>query len=561
MPGMNKEPRLRFTDEERADPALESPIRKAENAAKKAGRAQEKIPKKGVKKRTVDPTTGKMTVRLQFEDKKPPSKLVHHLQDTPAEMTANIVHKEIRESEDDNVGVESAHKSEEAAESAAKHLRDGYRSHKLQPYRKSARAEKKLQKANIQVLYQQSLQNNPQFSSNPISRMRQKQAIKRQYAAAKRSSQAYHAAGQAVSLAPQAAKRTVQGAKQFLMRHRKGLGVVVAFLVMLCFLLNTVSSCSVMVQSVGSVLAGSTFPSQDADMLGAEAAYAAMEAELQAYLDNYENTHDYDEYFFDLDEIGHDPYVLIAILSAYHSGEWTLPEVDGTLTMLFRKQYILTEDVTQEFQPATSPDPNGNPITTTEVYQLCHVTLKNMDLSHLPVYIMGEDKVSSYAVYMATLGNRPDLFPQSDFPHASVPIDPPKYDVPPEALADERFAVIHREAEKYLGYPYVWGGSNPSTSFDCSGYVSWVINHSGWNVGRLGAQGLCNLCTPVSKSNVRPGDLVFFKGTYDTPGVSHVGIYVGNDVMIHCGNPIPYTNLKSNYWQQHFYTYGRLPAP
>ena len=268
-----------------------------------------------------------------------------------------------------------------------------------------------------------------------------------------------------------------------------------------------------------------------------------------------------------MDTIEHDPYVLISMITALHQGEWTLDEVQGTLQMLFDRQYILTEDVVAETRYRTETDTwtdaDGN--THTDTYQvpydyyICTVTLENFNLSHVPVYIMSEEQLGMYATYMATLGNRPDLFPGSGYIGKYVEGSYTDYDIPPEALDDEVFAAIIKEAEKYLGYPYVWGGSSPSTSFDCSGFVSWVINHSGWDVGRLGAQGLCNICTPVSSANVKPGDLVFFTGTYDTPGVSHVGIYVGNNMMIHCGDPISYANLNSSYWQSHFYRYGRLP--
>ena len=311
--------------------------------------------------------------------------------------------------------------------------------------------------------------------------------------------------------------------------------------------------------------------------------YERLKQELQNKLDNYEYTHDYDEYSYDLDEIEHDPYVLISILSALHPGEWTLSDVEDTLGMLFEKQYILTETVTSEIRYRTETvikerhakdpvtgvylyDEYGDPVMeeyedeeeVPYTYYKCHVELENFNLSHVPVYIMSEEQLSAYAVYISTLGNRPDLFPDSEYiPKRENGYT--DYEIPPEALEDEVFAAMITEAEKYLGYPYVWGGSNPNTSFDCSGFVSWVINHSGWNVGRLGAQGLCNICTLVSSSNVKPGDLVFFEGTYDTDGVSHVGIYVGNNMMIHCGDPISYTNLNSSYWQTHFYAYGRLP--
>ena len=262
-----------------------------------------------------------------------------------------------------------------------------------------------------------------------------------------------------------------------------------------------------------------------------------------------------------------DPYVLISILSALHDGVFTLAEVQGELEMLFEKQYILTETVTMQIRYRTKMmviiGPYGVPqvITYQEPYEyyICTVKLKNKDLSHLPVEVLTEEQLSAYSLYMRTLGNRPDLFGQAQYPNASTIKQPTYYDIPPEALKDDKFAAMMEEATKYIGYPYVWGGSSPSTSFDCSGYISWVLNHSGWNVGRQTAQGLYNLCTPVSAAQVKPGDLVFFKGTYDTPGVSHCGIYVGNSIMLHCGDPISYTNLNSKYWQEHFYSYGRLP--
>lgn len=551
-----KQPRLRFTKEERKDPALEKPIRRADRAAARADKAQAAIPKKKVRERAVDPDTGAVTVHLRFEDKKkPPSKLSHTLRDAPSGTVLGLVHREIGEAQEDNVGVEAAHKSEQAAEAAGRLVREGYHSHKLRPYRKAAAAERKLEKANINALYQKSLRENPQLASNPVSRWRQKQAIKGQYAAARRAGQAGTATGQAAVQTARSAKAAAKKSKQtadFVRRHKKGFLAAGGLLLAVAFFLNCMSSCSVLFSGVGSGVAGSTYPSTDEAMLGGEAAYAGMEAELQAYLDSYEDTHDYDEYHYDLGEIGHDPYVLISLLTAYHQGAWTLEQVQPTLEMLFDRQYHLTESVV----PETRYDADDEPYT----YYICYVTLEVTDLSHLPVYIMGEDQLSMYATYMATLGNRPDLFPQDQYPGASVVEDYLDYDVPPEALEDEQFAAMLAEAEKYLGFPYVWGGSSPSTSFDCSGFVSWVINHSGWDVGRLGAQSLFNLCTPVSAANAKPGDLVFFTGTYDsgTP-VSHCGIYVGGGMMIHCGSPISYADLSSSYWQEHLYSYARLP--
>ena len=569
---MKREPRLQFSDADLAEPKLKKPIKRVKKAEAKADKAQAKIPKKTVvkKERGFDPATGKVKTQLRFEEvdkKKPPSKLTHAVQDAPANLILSQVHREVRQSEDDNVGVEAAHKVEQAVESGGRLVQSAHRAHQLKPYRAAIRAEKKLERANLDALQKKAEIDSP--TSNPVSKWQQKQAIKKQYAAAKHN-QAAQTTAKAAENTAKAAKKAAEKAEKagkYVWEHRRGFAIAAAILLMLAFLLNGLSSCSVIMDGVGSGIAASTYPSQDADMLSAEAQYCAMEAELQRYLDTYESTHDYDEYHFDLDTIEHDPYVLISMITALHQGEWTLDEVQGTLQMLFDRQYILTEDVVVETRYRTETDTwtdaDGN--THTDTYQvpydyyICTVTLENFNLSHVPVYIMSEEQLGMYATYMATLGNRPDLFPGSGYIGKYVEGSYTDYDIPPEALDDEVFAAIIKEAEKYLGYPYVWGGSSPSTSFDCSGFVSWVINHSGWDVGRLGAQGLCNICTPVSSANVKPGDLVFFTGTYDTPGVSHVGIYVGNNMMIHCGDPISYANLNSSYWQSHFYRYGRLP--
>ena len=569
---MKREPRLQFSDADLVEPKLEKPIKRVKKAEAKADKAQAKIPKKTVvkKERGFDPATGKVKTQLRFEEvdkKKPPSKLTHAVQDAPANLVLSQVHREVRQSEDDNVGVEAAHKVEQAVESGGRLVQSANRAHQLKPYRAAIRAEKKLERANLDALQKKAEIDSP--TSNPVSKWQQKQAIKKQYAAAKHN-QAAQTTAKAAENTAKAAKKAAEKAEKagkYVWEHRRGFAIAAAILLMLAFLLNGLSSCSVIMDGVGSGIAASTYPSQDADMLGAEAQYCAMEAELQRYLDTYESTHDYDEYHFDLDTIEHDPYVLISIITALHQGEWTLDEVQGTLQMLFDRQYILTEDVVVETRYRTETDTwtNADGNTHTDTYQvpydyyICTVTLENFNLSHVPVYIMSEEQLGMYATYMATLGNRPDLFPGSGYIGKYVEGSYTDYDIPPEALDDEVFAAIIKEAEKYLGYPYIWGGSSPSTSFDCSGFVSWVINHSGWDVGRLGAQGLCNICTPVSSANVNPGDLVFFTGTYDTPGVSHVGIYVGNNMMIHCGDPISYANLNSSYWQSHFYRYGRLP--
>ena len=575
-----RESRLQFTDKERLDPVMGKAVQKAEKAADKAEKAQVKIPTKKVIKRELitDNSNGKIKVRLHFEDteKKPPSQL--KVTDAPAAAVRRQIRREIRESEDDNVGVEAAGYAADAVDSSAHLLQEAHHSAQLQPYRSAARSEKQLEKANIHALQKKAEVEHP--TSNPLSRWRQKQAIKRQYAAQKAG---FRTAETSAKTVKEAAKKTEQAAT-FVVRHRKGFAAVLGILLILAFLLNAVSSCSMMVEGIGAGIAAGSYAAADDDIVGAEAAYCAMEQALQRQLDRYEQTHDYDEYHYELDDIGHDPYVLTAILSAMHPGEWTLPQVMGTLEMLFEKQYILTETVESETRyrtetvtgerhardPVTGAylyDQWGDPIMeeyeyetqVPYIYRSVTVKLENFDLSHVPVYVMNEETLGRYAIYMTTLGNRPDLFPDSDYIRQMLIEGYTKYDLPPEALENTRFAAMIKEAEKYLGYPYVWGGSSPSTSFDCSGYVCWVLNHSGWSVGRTSAQGLYNLCTPVSRSNARPGDLVFFKGTYKTNGVSHVGIYVGENRMIHCGNPISYTNINTQYWQSHFFTFGRLP--
>ena len=556
----NQNPRLQFTDAE-LNPKLKHHAHRAEKAADKADAARAKVPKprKKIRRTAIDPETGKITARLYFEevDKvKPPSKLSHAVQDAPGNTVTRVVHREVRQSEDDNVGLESAHRLEEAAEVGGRLAQRSYRAQKLKPLREAAKAEHRLEKANVNALYQKHIQENPQLSSNPFSRWQQKRAIRKQYAASVRSGQSAAATMENTASAATKAVEKSRDGMNFLWKHKKGIGIIIGLLLCACLLLNCMSSCSVLAEGLLSSIGSSTFPCADADMLGAETAYAEMEADLQDYLDTYTSTHNYDEYHFDLDEIKHDPYVLISLLTAYHSGTWTLPDVQGTLYMLFERQYTLTETVTTE----TRYDDDNEPYT----WIVCNVKLENFDLSHLPVYLLDETGMNLYANYMANLGNRPDLFPVGAYPNASQRQDYLDYDVPPEALEDEVFAAMLTEAEKYLGFPYVWGGSSPSTSFDCSGFVSWVINHSGWNVGRLGAKALCELCTPVSPANAKPGDLVFFLNTYDAPdpnAPTHCGIYVGNNMMIHCGNPISYANLGNNYWQNHFFTFARLPTP
>ncbi len=428
----------------------------------------------------------KYSEKLHFNETKPPTKLSN------AALTS--VRRELRKDDDDNSATEAANTGVEVA---------GY-------------------------------------SSHSYSRWRQKQEIKKAYIAAKRGQQAAFNTAQTINPAQKAVKGTKK-AGEFLVRNKKGLIIAGAIAAVLLFMLGAVSSCSLLFQNGMSSVGSTTYPSEDVDMLEAEAKYCQLETELREFLDDYEAYHDYDEYHFEIDEIKHDPYVLISAVTALHGGSWTVDEVGEILELLFERQYILTESVNDG---------------------VCTVKLTNFNLSHVPVYVMTEEELAQYAAFMGTLGGRPDLFPDSEYVDLYSG-NYEKYEIPPSALEDEIFAAIIAEAEKYLGMPYVWGGSNPSTSFDCSGFVSWVVNNCGvgWSIGRLSAQGLCDYCTLVTATNAKPGDLIFFKGTYDTPNVSHVGIYVGGNRMLHCGDPIQYADLTDDYWQEHFYAFGRLPNP
>ena len=473
------------------------------------------------------------------------------------------VHGKLYEVEHENVGTESAHRSELVGEAAlrstSRYVKKQIREH---PAKAVQKAESRHIKATADYQYRATVEAHPEMQKGgAVSRYIQKQKIKRQYA-----KQAREAAKQTAKAAEKTAVTTEKLAARavaFVKRHPVGVLLFLACFLLLVLMQSCMSSVVTIGNGVVGAIGASTYAAEDADLRGAEAAYCGLEAELQDYLDSYESTHDYDEYHFELDDIEHDPYVLLSIISAMHEGAWTVDEVQGTLQMLFEKQYILTETVVTErryyLETDTWTDEEGNTHTDTYRvyydYYICTVTLENFNLSHLPIYIMGEDQLSRYALYMSALGNRPDLFPSSPYV-AKYTADPVEHEIPEAYLADETFAAILEEAEKYIGYPYVWGGYKPSTSFDCSGFVSYVYNQCGWDFGRLGAQGLYNISSRTSSP--RPGDLVFFTGTYDTPGVSHVGIYVGDGMMIHAGDPIKYASINTNYWQEHFYAFGRL---
>lgn len=577
-------PRLQFTEEERAAPALETVIRKADKAADKLEKAEGKIPKKTVKvkARVVDADTGKVTTRLFFEEadkKRPPSKLSHLAEKAPLDTVRGAVHRKLREDNDGNSGTEAANTLSQTAESGYRAIETAHRSHAEKPYRRAEKAEAAADKANLRALNRQYEQEYGK-ATNPYSKWQQKRAIKKEYAAAKAGNSAKNTA-KASETTAKAARRAAEDTKKagsFIVRHKKGFLIVGGIAAVILLLMTGISSCSTLFQGATSGIVSSTYPLEDADMLAAEAAYCGMEAELQSYLDTYESTHDYDEYHFDLDEIEHDPYVLISMITALKGGEWKIDEVGGILDMLFERQYILTERVTTETRYRTETRTGTRYVTDPETgesypeeyeydvevpytYYICHVELENFNLSHVPIHIMSHDQLSMYAVYMSTLGNRPDLFGDSAYVNRYYHTEYEKYEIPPEALADEQFAAVISEAEKYLGFPYVWGGSSPATSFDCSGFVSYVYNNCGlhWDFGRLGAEGLRSMSAYVSPANAKPGDLIFFEKTYDTSGASHVGIYVGNNMMLHCGDPIQYTSIDTSYWRSHFLQFGRLP--
>lgn len=574
-----------FGEETPSSRRIERLERKSQKAHERLDAAREKLPTKKVlkKERVFDEETGKGKTQLHFEDElkvpKGQSKLQFETDKTVRKVgdtLASGIHGKLHEVEQENSGVEAAHKTEIAGETVLRHYQHHKEHSANKPFEKVSKLEQRAESADRKLHFEKTVAENPEMKSSRanMNKHYQKQQIKKEYAAARKAGS--QTAGSAVKSTGKSVKeKAADKVKEFFSKNKKVFLWLGAGLMILVLLAAGISSCTAMFTSTGSSIIASSYLSEDDAMTGAEAQYCQMEAELQDYLDNYESTHDYDEYHYDLDEIEHDPYVLISILSALHEGVFTLDEVQSTLDMLFDKQYILTEDVEVEVRYRTETRTGTTTVTDPETgetstetysyevevpynYYICTVTLENFDLSHVPIYMMSEDQLTMYSAYMSTLGNREDLFPGSQYVDKYITNPPDDYTVNPAYLSDEKFATLLTEAEKYLGYPYVWGGSNPSTSFDCSGFVSYVLTNSGLvNTGRLGAQGLYNVCTPVSSSDAQPGDLVFFVGTYDTPGVSHVGIYVGDGVMLHCGDPIQYSSINTSYWQSHFYAFGR----
>ena len=558
--------RLHFADDEMAKPALQKAKAKADSAAAKLTKTKERIPKKKALSiaRATDETTGKTKTRLRFEEKAKAVPSAH----TPVVTRLPVpeLHHQIGKAEEENTGVEAAHHSEETAEGMGRFAAHSYRAQKLKPYRQLEAAERRLNKANLRVLQRQE-----PLSSNPFSRWRQKQAIKKAYTASK-------AAGGMTqrTVRQNLRQRAVHGIQRMFVRNKKTYLLAGALFLVMAMVMNGLSACTPLVQGGLQAFVIATYPAEDADILAAERYYKGLEDELQNQIDRYAADHpQYDEFLYEIDDIWHDPHALISLVSAHANGEWTVDDVYGFLDLLFEQQYTLTQTVESETRYRQEwvthyekiIDPETGEITwrpyqvledVPYTYRICTVTLENFNLSHLPFYVLSREGVGRYAMYISVLGNREDLFRNN--PYASTLREPGEHDIPEAYLADESFARILEEAEKYIGYPYVWGGDSPETSFDCSGFVSYVFtNSSVRNVGRLGATSLYGACQKISPSEAKPGDLIFFENTISgEDGITHVGIYVGDGYMLHCGSPIGYADLSESYWQQHFYGYGRL---
>lgn len=594
---MPSAPRLIFTSEERQTAGLEKPIADVEKAAAKRDRMKARLRiEHGPKKKPAASTqplagdTGSSAKsekpsapRLLFTDDdgvKVPGKTS---QGIIGKAVSSEVHRQIAQDEDDNTGLQALHTTERTSESAlhtVQHMRQSALQH---DHKKLAQAEKRLDQANIRFLQQeQEIKQQGHTGSNPLSRAQQRRTIKKEYMAAKAGCSTGSAYG-AKRNAQKAVKKSSEATESvaaFIAKH-KHFVVVLALVAMLMVLMNALSSCAPLLEAGLQAFVMGTYPAEESDIKAAERAYKTKEDELKRELERYERYHPgFDEYIVNADtsDIWHDPYALISIISAYHDGEeWTIDDVYGTIEMLFAWQYTVTAEVatetrsrTEEWEDTrlvTDPDTGRSyweqytyEVTVPYAYTTCTVTLEAKNLSHAPVYIMSREKMGLYALYMSTLGNYPELF--SGNPYASELKEPLRYDVPQELLdADPQFALLVEAANSCLGYPYVWGGYDPSTSFDCSGFISWLFTSTGVNnIGHMGATTLYGYSDPVRPEDAKPGDVIFFQGTMgdDTEGITHCGLYVGNNMMIHCGNPCSYADLTDSFWQQHFYGFGRL---
>lgn len=544
-----EESRLKFAEDEQPRAGQEAPARRMEAAAPKPGAGR---PTKR-RRMEIARTAG---ARLQTEKpRQTSSRLIHEALPQAGEE----VHRQIRSVEDDNTGVQAAHETEQGAESGVGLV-----------VRSAQRAKLNASRHTEQTA--QAIRPQAPPSSNPLSRWRQKRAIRRTYMTGQAAGETARSAAQAGG----AVARAKRGVKALVARSRKTYLLAGALVALLAFVMNGLSSCAPLVQSAMQSLVIAAYPAGDEDIHAAERYYKGLEDDLQNQIDRYAADHpQYDEFLYELDDIWHDPHALISLVSAHANGEWKIKDVYGYMDRLFEKQYTLTEKVKSETRYRQEwvthhekiVDPETGEITwrpyevledVPYTYRICTVTLDNFNLSHLPFYVLSREGVGRYAMYISVLGMREDLFRGN--PYASTLREPGEYDIPADVMEDETFRRLMEEAEKYIGYPYVWGGDSPETSFDCSGFISYVFAASGVrDVGRLGATSLYGRCTPIAPQEARPGDLIFFEGTISgEEGITHVGLYVGGNHMLHCGSPIGYADLTDSYWQNHFYGYGRL---
>ena len=487
-------------------------------------------------------------------------------------------HQSVRNADqDNNSGVEAAHFTEGSAEGAARAGSRFQYGRKLRQYKKLERLEKKANKDAVDSIFAERMKSDPQAGSNLFSRWRQKQAIKKEYAAAKAGAAAAENTASGTAKAAQGTVSITEKAFQFVQSHSHIIIGTAAVGLLVLVIAGSVSSCSVLINGGGNVVLGTSYTAEDEDLKGVETDYTKLEDKLRKQIDRIETDHPgYDEYRYNLAEIGHNPYELASLLTVEFEN-YTRSQVQARLQSIFEAQYELKleEKVEIRTRKETRVGYRYNPITGTGhtytyqvtvqyEYKILNVTLLNRGVDYVARNSgLTDDQLQRYEVTLDCRGNRDDLFAGIAFATpdgAGSSGEYQDYDIPGEALTDEKFRKMITEAEKYLGYPYVWGGSSPSTSFDCSGFVSWVINHcgNGWNVGRQTANGLMGKCDIIPKSEAKPGDLIFFQKTYNTSGASHVGIYVGNGMMIHCGNPISYASIETNYWRQHYYCMGRI---
>ena len=500
----------------------------------------------------------------------------------PGNLAADAIsakaHQSVRNADqDNNSGVEAAHFSEGSAEGAARAGSRFQYGRKLRQYKKLERLEKKADKDAVDSIFAERMKSDPQAGSNFFSRWRQKQAIKKEYAAAKTGAAAAENTAAGTAKAAQGTACMTEKAFQFVQSHSHIIIGIAAVGLLVLVIAGSVSSCSVLINGGGNVVLGTSYTAEDEDLKGVETDYTKLEDKLRKQIDRIETDHPgYDEYRYNLAEIGHNPYELASLLTVEFEN-YTRSQVQARLQSIFEAQYELKleEKVEIRTRKETRVGYRYNPITGTGhtytyqvtvqyEYKILNVTLLNRGVDYVARNSgLTDDQLQRYEVTLECRGNRDDLFAGIAFATpdgAGSSGEYQDYDIPGEALTDEKFRKMITEAEKYLGYPYVWGGSSPSTSFDCSGFVSWVINHcgNGWNVGRQTANGLMGKCDIIPKSEAKPGDLIFFQKTYNTSGASHVGIYVGNGMMIHCGSPISYASIETSYWRQHYYCMGRI---